>query len=44
MQLGRAIEIDQDLYNKLLKSAIIRANPKVRILYDKKKVVLDPDT
>ena len=30
-----------DLYNKLLKCAIFRANPKIRLFYDKKKVTLD---
>jgi len=32
------MEIDLDLYNKLLKCAIFRASPKARTLYDKKKV------
>ena len=38
------IEIDLDFYNKLLKCAIFRANPKIRIMYDKKRVALDPET
>ncbi len=38
------MEIDLDLYNKLLKCAIFRASPKTRTIYDKKKVQLDADT
>jgi len=33
-----------DLYNKLLKCMVIRATPKIRTLYDKKKVQLDQET
>ena len=34
------IELDLDFYNKLLKCAIFRANPKIRTMYDKKKVAI----
>jgi hypothetical protein len=38
------MEIDMDLYNKLLKCAVFRASPKTRLLYEKKKAALDQDT
>jgi len=33
-----------DLYNKLLKCGIFRANPRVKNNFEKKKTLLDPDT
>jgi len=33
-----------ELYNKLLKCGIFRANPKVKMSFEKKKAALDPDT
>ncbi len=38
------MEIDLDLYNKLLKCGIFRASPNTKILNDKKKAVIDKDT
>lgn len=33
-----------ELYNKLLKCGIFRANPKVKMNFEKKKTLLDPET
>ena len=44
MQQQKPIELDLDFYNKMLKVAIFRANPKARTMYDKKKVALDSET
>ena len=38
------LEVDMDLYNKLLKSGVIRANPNVKINFEKKKALLDLET
>lgn len=41
---SQSLEIDLELYNKLLRCGIFRASPKVKTLHDKKKVTLDNDT
>ncbi len=38
------MEIEMDLYNKLLKVGILRANPRTKQIFDKKKTILDSDT
>ncbi len=38
------MEIDMDLYNKLLKCGIFRAGPNIKAFNDRKKVLLDQDT
>lgn len=38
------MEIDMELYNKLLKCGIFRANPKVKMNFEKKKTLLDLET
>ena len=38
------MEIDLELYNKLLKCGIFRASPNTKTLHDKKKAVIDKDT
>lgn len=44
MQSDHTTEIDLELYNKLLKCGIIRANTRAKINYEKKKMLLDPET
>ena len=34
-------EIELDLFNRLLKTGVIRANPSIKTLHEKKKVLLD---
>ena len=33
-----------DIYNKLLKCGTFRANPRVKMNFEKKKTLLDPET
>jgi hypothetical protein len=33
-----------ELYNKLLKVGIVRANPRTKHIFDRKKTVIDADT
>ena len=35
-------EIELDLFNRLLKTGVIRANPNIKTLHEKKLVLLDP--
>lgn len=44
MQTSNSVEIDLDLYNKLLKCGIFRANPKTKTIHERKKVMLDMET
>jgi hypothetical protein len=41
MQSHQALEIDMELYNKLLKCGIFRAGPNIKHIHDRKKVLLD---
>ena len=34
-------EIDLDLFNRLLKTGVLKANPSIKTMHDKKKVLLD---
>ena len=38
------MEIDLDLYNKLLKCGTFRASPNTKVMHEKKKVIMDKDT
>lgn len=44
MQTTQTVEIDIELYNKLLKCGIFRANPKTKTIHERKKVMLDSET
>jgi hypothetical protein len=37
------MELDQEVYNRLLKIHLFKASPKTKALPDKKKVLLDPE-
>jgi hypothetical protein len=38
------MEIEMDLYNKLLQVGIMRANPRIKQIFDKKKTLIDAET
>ena len=44
MSEGDHSEISMDLFNRLLKTSVIRASPAIKTLHDRKVVILDANS